>query len=98
MVHLAQVKKIDSTVALDSLQLHDDAHHPTDPACVYGSRFALQQLPSMEMPEEEMPREVAYRMIKDDLSLDGNPMLKYVRPLQCSGMHNMRSMLWYTMK
>jgi glutamate decarboxylase len=25
-----------------------------------------------------MPKEVAYRMIKDDLSLDGNPMLKYV--------------------
>jgi glutamate decarboxylase len=27
------------------------------------------------MPENEMPRDVAYRMIKDDLSLDGNPML-----------------------
>lgn len=25
-----------------------------------------------------MPKEVAYRMIKDDLSLDGNPMLKWV--------------------
>ncbi|KAK3397435.1 pyridoxal phosphate-dependent transferase [Sordaria brevicollis] len=27
------------------------------------------------MPEDEMPKEVAYRMIKDELSLDGNPML-----------------------
>ena len=43
---------------------------------VYGSRFAAQDLPSHEMPEKEMPKEVAYRMIKDELSLDGNPMLK----------------------
>ena len=45
---------------------------------VYGSRFAAEDLPSHEMPEKEMPKEVAYRMIKDELSLDGNPMLKYV--------------------
>ncbi|KAJ4503678.1 hypothetical protein HRR83_008841 [Exophiala dermatitidis] len=42
---------------------------------VYGSRFAAQDLPSHEMPEREMPKEIAYRMIKDELSLDGNPML-----------------------
>jgi len=27
------------------------------------------------MPDNEMPREVAYRMIKDDLTLDGTPTL-----------------------
>lgn len=27
------------------------------------------------MPEREMPKEVAYRMIRDDLTLDGNPKL-----------------------
>ena len=43
---------------------------------VYGSRFAAEDLPANEMPEKEMPKEVAYRMIKDELSLDGNPMLK----------------------
>ena len=43
---------------------------------VYGSRFAAEDLPSHEMPEKEMPRDIAYRMIKDELSLDGNPMLK----------------------
>jgi glutamate decarboxylase len=43
---------------------------------VYGSRFAGMDLPRHHMPEGEMPREVAYRMIKDDLSLDNNPMLK----------------------
>lgn len=45
---------------------------------VYGSKFARADLPRHEMPEGEMPREVAYRMIKDELSLDGNPMLKSV--------------------
>lgn len=45
---------------------------------VYGSKFADEDLPRHEMPEGEMPREIAYRLIKDDLSLDGNPKLKYV--------------------
>lgn len=43
---------------------------------VYGSRFACQELPRTRMPEDQMPRDVAYRMIKDDLSLDNNPRLK----------------------
>lgn len=43
---------------------------------VYGSRFAAEDLPAHVMPEKEMPKEIAYRMIKDELSLDGNPMLK----------------------
>ncbi|KAH7257711.1 pyridoxal phosphate-dependent transferase [Fusarium tricinctum] len=42
---------------------------------VYGSRFAGMDLPRHRMPECEMPRDIAYRMIKDDLSLDNNPML-----------------------
>ena len=45
---------------------------------VYGSRFASEDLPAHELPEREMPKEIAYRMIKDELSLDGNPMLKFV--------------------
>jgi glutamate decarboxylase len=31
---------------------------------VYGSRYAVLDLPKYEMPEDEMPREVAYRLIK----------------------------------
>jgi len=42
---------------------------------VYGSRFARTDFPQSQMPEKEMPPEVAYRLIKDDLSLDNNPML-----------------------
>ncbi|KAG6135079.1 hypothetical protein E4U22_007319 [Claviceps purpurea] len=42
---------------------------------VYGSRFAEQDLPRFRMPEKAMPREIAYSMIKDDLSMDNNPKL-----------------------
>lgn len=45
-------------------------------ASVYGSKFAAADLPRHEMPDNEMPKEVAYRMIKDDLTLDGTPTLK----------------------
>ncbi|KAL4893244.1 glutamate decarboxylase [Aspergillus ambiguus] len=42
---------------------------------VYASRFASEELPEHAMAEREMPADVAYRMIKDELSLDGNPLL-----------------------
>ncbi|KAM5344412.1 hypothetical protein ACJ41O_012949 [Fusarium nematophilum] len=41
----------------------------------YGSHYARTELPRHQMPEGEMPREIAYRLIKDDLSLDNNPVL-----------------------
>jgi len=44
-------------------------------ATVYGSRYAAEDLPKHEMPDREMPPQVAYRMIKDDLTLDGTPTL-----------------------
>lgn len=43
---------------------------------VYGSRFADEDLPKHEIPEGQMPKDIAYRLIRDDLSLDGNPKLK----------------------
>jgi glutamate decarboxylase len=45
---------------------------------VYGSQFAGQDLPKHSMPAGAMPRDVAYHMIKDHLSLDNNPKLKCV--------------------
>ena len=80
MVHLAKVSKDGEgskapVEGLEELCLEapgDDEFSTS----VYGSRFAAEDLPAHEMPEKEMPREVAYRMIKDDLSLDGNPLLK----------------------
>jgi glutamate decarboxylase len=80
MVHLQTIKpKDDVNEIVDGikkvhLQLANDYDSFT--TSVYGSRFAAQDLPRHEMPEHEMPKDVAYRMIKDDLSLDGNPMLK----------------------
>lgn len=43
---------------------------------VCASRLAAEHMPKYCWPEGEAPKEVAYRMVKDDLSLDGNPMLK----------------------
>ncbi|KAJ5937036.1 hypothetical protein N7466_003486 [Penicillium verhagenii] len=57
---------------------------------VYGSRFASEHMPCEELPYDEMPKETAYRMIKDDLVLDGNPMLKSVT----SGILSTRHKLW----
>lgn len=81
MVHLATInregdveKGIVKEVKEAHLQLAQDADAFT--TSVYGSKFAGEDLPRHEIPEQEMPKEVAYRMIKDELSLDGNPMLK----------------------
>ncbi|KAM0513939.1 hypothetical protein ACHAPE_007294 [Trichoderma viride] len=42
---------------------------------VYGSQFAGQDLPKHSIPAGAMPKDVAYHMIKDHLSLDNNPKL-----------------------
>ncbi len=90
MVHLAGVphddkispnekNQVKSTLAkgLEKLNLTSGtAAADSFTTSVYGSRYAAEDLPKHVMPEESMPKEVAYRMIKDDLSLDGNPMLK----------------------
>ena len=89
MVHLATVqndvdlrtnvgrknKRASTVLGLEHLSLEAPGEDEFTSA-VYGSRYAADDLPQHEMPEKEMPKEVAYRMIKDDLSLDGNPMLK----------------------
>jgi glutamate decarboxylase len=81
MVHLATIPHDDSIAeplvkGMKKVDLAQGINADSYTTTVYGSRFAAQDLPKHEMPENEMPKEVAYRMIKDDLSLDGNPMLK----------------------
>ncbi|KAF7537015.1 hypothetical protein G7054_g4016 [Neopestalotiopsis clavispora] len=79
MVHLAsipndeEISKLPEAVRKVTLKLANEEDQFT--TSVYGSKFAAQDLPRHEMPEGEMPKDVAYRMIKDELSLDGNPML-----------------------
>lgn len=70
MVHLGKVMN-DKDVEAKSSLLPDvskiDLAGPGSDeftASVYGSSFAAADLPKHEMPEGEMPREVAYRMIK----------------------------------
>lgn len=79
MVHLASVPSDDQVNAplvkgLEKVQFEKPSDDEVT-ASVYGSKFAAEDLPKHEMPESEMPKEIAYRMIKDELSLDGNPML-----------------------
>jgi glutamate decarboxylase len=81
MVHLSSVApkdEVNGTLADGLKKVHLQLCNDEDSftTTVYGSRFAAQDLPRHEMPECEMPKEVAYRMIKDELSLDGNPILK----------------------
>lgn len=65
MVHLARVPTNLEAAgpALEGLEkLKLDEYEPdTITASVYGSRFAAQDLPRHEMPEGEMPKEIAYR-------------------------------------
>ena len=80
MVHLVSVPNDEAAncppvPGMEKLQLEPNAEEEEAEASVYGSRFAVECLPQFEMPEKEMPKEVAYRMIRDDLTLDGNPML-----------------------
>jgi glutamate decarboxylase len=57
------------------INLHPDDDADDYTATVYGSRYAEEDLPRHEMPDKEMPPSVAYRLIKDDLTLDGTPTL-----------------------
>lgn len=74
MVRLAKVKKDSEVQSRFTIPRGSDAD--TASASVYGTHFSLEHLPHGEMSEGEMPPAVAYRMIKDELSLDGNPLLK----------------------
>jgi len=68
MVHLDRVKNDHETKTpvLPGMEDLDINRPDVDEftANVYGSRFAAMDIPKHEMPESEMPKEVAYRMIK----------------------------------
>ncbi|TID17977.1 glutamate decarboxylase [Venturia nashicola] len=81
MVHLSgvptdkQVDEVNDLAPGMSKISFAEADQDTFTSSVYGSKFAGQDLPKHEMPDDEMPKEIAYRMIKDDLTLDGTPTL-----------------------
>lgn len=79
MVHLASVKKDNEVFHPSTREIDSIGAAPSQDdisANVYGSHFAADHMSQHEMPELEMPRQVAARLIKDELSLDGNPKLK----------------------
>ena len=41
----------------------------------YGTRFMSAPVPRYELPEQMMPPDVVYQIIRDELNLDGNPAL-----------------------
>lgn len=82
MVHVNRVstdREIEAAKAqfenIDTIPLTEEEEQSDFTATVYGSKYASEDLPRHEMPEREMPPQVAYRMIKDDLTLDGTPTL-----------------------
>lgn len=70
MVHLAAVKNDADLEQKISAKIEELEVGPEDDfgeefsSTVYGSRFASCDIPKHEMPEGEMPRDVAYRLIK----------------------------------
>jgi glutamate decarboxylase len=73
MVHLSKVKK--GKQAQKSQREQKEAEDTATPY-VYGTHYAVEELPEHVMSEQEMPADVAFRLVKDELSLDGNPLLK----------------------
>jgi glutamate decarboxylase len=68
MVHLSGVAT-DKQVQKDTVGSINNIEFPaldedTFTASVYGSKYAARDLPKHEMPDDEMPKEIAYRMIK----------------------------------
>ncbi|CEP19110.1 hypothetical protein [Parasitella parasitica] len=59
----------------DSSQKAQDEQDESVETTIYGTRWASRDIPRYDMPEEEMPANVAYRMIKDEIALDGTPAL-----------------------
>ncbi|KAF7587040.1 hypothetical protein BBP40_007836 [Aspergillus hancockii] len=71
MVHLSKAKKGKQAQKSPREKEAEDTATPY----VYGTHYAAEELPEHVMSEREMPADVAFRLIKDELSLDGNPLL-----------------------
>ncbi|KAI8991473.1 glutamate decarboxylase [Mycotypha africana] len=71
MVFLSRAIAADPKEDTSNQPPSDEFHETT----IYGTRWASKDIPRYEMPDEEMPGNVAYRMIKDELALDGTPAL-----------------------
>ena len=58
------------------MQSHDPQNSVEDQSqSVYATHWARQSIPRYELPLNEMPPRAAYQFIRDELALDGNPLL-----------------------
>jgi len=73
MVHLSSV--VPEAVKDSLLSPEPSIANKIFSTSVYGTKWAGQDLPKYEMAEEEIPASTAYKLIKDELSLDGTPQL-----------------------
>eukprot|EP00871_Galdieria_phlegrea_P004435 jgi/Galph1/4993/GphlegSOOS_G3627.1 len=68
-LHSVEGKPKDTELSSDSVE----ADHVY--GSVFASRYMSKPVPAYEMPQQEMPPEVAYQLIHEELALDGNPRL-----------------------
>ena len=64
---------LSNKVDVKKLKQSEREHDSTTTA--YGSRYFKKSIPKFEMPQDGMPAQAAYRLIHDELNLDGNPTL-----------------------
>ncbi|PKY07104.1 glutamate decarboxylase [Aspergillus campestris IBT 28561] len=74
MVHLTRVRR-DTEVQRRRRRQADEERSEAASPYIYSTKYAVEELPEHAMCERQMPAEVASRMIRDELSLDGNPLL-----------------------
>ena len=61
---------ISKKVDLEQLEESKRGH-----ASTYSTRYFTESVPKYEIPERGMPANAAYQLVKDEVSLDGNPAL-----------------------
>ncbi|KAL1914693.1 uncharacterized protein VTP21DRAFT_8104 [Calcarisporiella thermophila] len=66
---------VSHTISDARLEHGEEENSEVYSSTVYGTRWAIAEVPRYEMPEDEMPPRVAYKFIKDELALDGTPAL-----------------------
>ncbi|KAL5336883.1 pyridoxal phosphate-dependent transferase [Aspergillus crustosus] len=74
MVNLSRVHP-ESSPHQQRRESRDSSVQTSEYAGVYGTKYAAEELPHFVMNQRGMPADVAYRLISDELSLDGNPLL-----------------------
>ena len=90
MVHLSGIQ---ATNEAEEQAKYEPAGGRVFSTTIYGSKQAAEGLPAHYMPEEEMPAAIAYRLIHDELALDGNPFLNLASFVTTCNSNNLYSCL-----